>query len=188
MNGLVATESGEMDVQRRRLESLSHIERVAVALVCFERFCGQFEISHQDLSRFSEHLWGVTSVNPSTWVRWANAFDDMPFLSGELKGVAILGDAVPAHLAHEFAVLLRAVFETTEATWYCGNTAGTVDALLLVHTILDKHGVPRPDPMRFALDSAARTDRWGPEPDAQTLRTWRQLGRIDTSLERTRRR
>jgi hypothetical protein len=161
------------------IEGLSLLEREAIALVCLERFARHYEIAHVELSKFIEHLWGINTVTPETWVNWADAFDQMEVLKNPEAFSSSLESTIPPHVRSDFSALVRAVFETTAATWYCSNGPGTVAALQRTLTILGKHDVKPPPLVAFDLSSGKSCGSWGPEPPRETVQAWRQLGSGD---------
>jgi hypothetical protein len=157
------------------IDQLSAIERPAAALVCLHRFARTFGIHHPALAEFIEHLWGVVHVTPETWVSWAAAFDEMVILQSEDTYPADLTNAIPAALRGDFSALVRAVFATSEATWYCSNPAGTRDALVAVIEILSKHGISLPDLSVFSGQAENSGDSWGPKPSESIVAHWKRM-------------
>jgi hypothetical protein len=184
--GSVVTTVNCMDSVRRVIDGLSAIERPAVALVALARFAARFRIDHAELMKFISHLWGVVDVTPETWVSWADAFDHMEILKPPHDYSVDLARAIPAAVISDFSALARAVFETSEATWYCSNTDGTRDALLMVLELLGKHGVSAPDLAAFRLSPDNCGDSWGPKPSEGILVSWKAMALPNKTMEPTR--
>ena len=61
-----------------KIDRLSVVGRQCVAVICLERFCRKYRLTHPAITKFIDHVWKVTQVDPETFGEWAEGFSLMP--------------------------------------------------------------------------------------------------------------
>jgi hypothetical protein len=120
------------------IKQLSWIGRQCAAVICYERFCRKYNVTHPAVSRFVEHYWKIGGLSCESWIEWERGFGSLPI--GEEVLVSI-----PKELHNIFCRLTTDVVEVSSATWYCNNMPGTEAALRVVLEIAEEYELELPD-------------------------------------------
>ena len=156
-----------------KIDRLSVVGRQCVAVICLERFCRKYRLTHPAITKFIEHVWKVTQVDPETFGEWAEGFSLMPITGQGDPYPKDLVETIPKELLNEFDRLTQFVFETSATTWYCSDIEGTKNYLLKVLDVASDHNIPIPDLGCYMNPPIEHHGCWGTALTNEQLQHWR---------------
>lgn len=159
---------------KRQIDNLSVIGKQCSAVICFERFCRKYKLSHQYITDFINHVWKVCQVNPTTFVEWDEAFQDLAITGQGDPYPEELLEQIPKELLNDFNKMSQAVFETSATTWYGDNLPGTRKELFKVITLSLKHDINVPDFSLYTNPPIEDRGGWGPVLSDEVMKKWRK--------------
>lgn len=154
--------------------SLSLKARLAVALVCFERFCAKAGLHHPELTVFFEHMWALPSAD--SFPAWDSHKDGLvgvglgdPFSPAIISLLDVSG--VPQHTLRE--LLMHTVEIVFGSAYGQSDDTGSLQDLEAVLRITSGAGVVPPPAQSFSSSLFSEREGWGAPVSPQTATAWR---------------
>ncbi|QQR55576.1 hypothetical protein IPG41_03410 [Candidatus Peregrinibacteria bacterium] len=154
------------------INKLTVIGRTCVSVICFERFCNKFNISHPDIKNFIQHIWKVTQVNSNTWVEWESGFYHLTITGQGDPYNEDLINSIPKNLLEDFDKFSQYVFETTASTWYTSDITGSSEFLRKVLELCIKYDVPLPKLDFYTNPPNNIHNGWGKSLSDEEVKNW----------------
>ncbi|MGC3991243.1 MAG: hypothetical protein QM796_16500 [Chthoniobacteraceae bacterium] len=153
---------------------LSIRARLAVALVCVERFCRISGLEHPELAAFFVHLWELPVMD--NFPVWDSRKDPLteaglgdPFSPAIISMISVAGVAEPT-----FRKLIESTVEIVYSSAYAAtDDEGSLSQLEEVLRITSGAGVSAPSAQPFSSSTFAEREGWGTPLPRHTVEQWR---------------
>jgi len=150
---------------------LSINERQCIAIICFQRFCKKYNITHSSIDAFVEHVWKVAQIK--NFYEWSERFSELDITGqGDPYSDGLIA-VIPENLLEDFDKLTQYVYETGATCWYSGENNNSNKMLINIFELLSKHQIPIPDIDTYKSNLKKDKDGWIPAISNEMLNKWK---------------
>lgn len=158
----------------QELSKLSINERQCIAVICFERFCKKYNITHKEITIFIEHIWKVSDIQgKEKLVDWMEEFSQL--------SITGLGDKIPDDIMNvisedlkaDFCLLTYLVVDTSAGSWYAAESPNSTKMVLRIFDILKKHNITVPEVSNYNTGTTKSVDGWILKIKDEKIKKWR---------------
>lgn len=161
-----------MDI--KKISELSINERQCIAIVSFERFCRNYNITHASIDAFTEHVWKIAQLKDNFY-EWSNKFTELDITGQGDPYPEDLIKVIPEKLLDDFDKITQYVYETSATCWYSGENNNSTIMLMKIFELLSKYQISIPNIDCYQSNLKKDKDGWISAISDETLKKWKTI-------------